>query len=54
MKKVLASKTLGQVTQDIVVRSGILEALLSGITADRLLQDFVYHSGKFVRKSEEN
>ena len=50
MKKVLASKTVADVAGEILVRSGIMEKISSGLTIEKLEQDYTFRSGKLVKR----
>ena len=50
VRKVLAKKTIAEVAQEIMDRSGISEKLASGLTVEKIQQNFAFNAGKFVQK----
>ena len=50
MKAVLAEKTLMDVTQDIMDRSGISKLLAAGYTVAQMQEEFAMKTGKLVKK----
>ncbi len=51
IKNVLAQKTLADIARDIMNRSGISKKLAEGFSPEQLSRDFVFQSGKLIKRS---
>ena len=54
MENELASVSLQDITEDVVRRSGIGGMMAQGLSIESLKRDFVYRSGRFLRRDEVN